>query len=225
MCNLLGISPSSDYWMPTFRNTLSVPSSKAGYEVWSIHTSHFISSPWRWNSLIIECRRFGTLYVFHLQRLDMKCEVWILHTSYPTFEDGTVWLLNADVSEHFMCSIFKGWIWSVKYSYFTLHIQPLKMEQMKCSETSAFNNETTGKYPKYYTQYSKHSESLKSRIKQFHYRPGQALRVPGGWGSHISRQSSHEGGKVVSPTHGPPLLPRKHTWYLFLLEGESTPGP
>ena len=26
--------------------------------------------------LIIECRRFGTLYLFHLQRLDMKCEVW-----------------------------------------------------------------------------------------------------------------------------------------------------
>ena len=28
VCNLLGISPASDYWMPTFRNTLSVPSSK-----------------------------------------------------------------------------------------------------------------------------------------------------------------------------------------------------
>jgi len=34
VCNLLGISPVSDYWMPTFRNTLSVPSSKAGCEVW-----------------------------------------------------------------------------------------------------------------------------------------------------------------------------------------------
>ena len=73
--------------------------------------------------LIIECRRFGTLYLFHL---------------------------------------FKGRIWSVKY--FTLHIQPLKMEQIECSETSAFNNnQMPGKYPKDYTQYSIHGESLKSR--------------------------------------------------------------
>jgi hypothetical protein len=38
------------------------------------------------------------------------------------------------------------------------------------------------------------------KVKQSHYKPGQALR-------EISRQSAHEGGKVVNPMHRPPLPP------------------
>ena len=37
--------------------------------------------------------------------------------------------------------------------------------------------------------------------------------------------TAQDGGKVVSLTHRPPLPPRKYSWYSFLLEAESTPGP
>ena len=41
----------------------------------------------------------------------------------------------------------------------------------------------------------------------------------------ISRQSAYESDKVVSPTHRPPLPPMRYSWYSFLLEAESIPGP
>jgi len=45
------------------------------------------------------------------------------------------------------------------------------------------------------------------KVKLSHYRPWQVLRTPGGWDSQFSRQLEHEGGKVASPTHRPPLPP------------------
>ena len=55
---------------------------------------------------------------------------------------------------------------------------------------------------------------VKVKVKQSRYRPGQAHGVPGVWGSKISIQSAHEGGKFVSPTHRPTLPPNK---YLVLI--------
>jgi len=48
-------------------------------------------------------------------------------------------------------------------------------------------------------------------INLLHYRPGEVLTAPQG---SVPRQSVHEGVKVVS-----------RTWYSFLLDAESTPGP
>jgi hypothetical protein len=35
---------------------------------------------------------------------------------------------------------------------------------------------------------------VKIKVKQSHYGPEQTNRVPGVWGSPVSRQSAHEGG-------------------------------
>ena len=57
-----------------------------------------------------------------------------------------------------------------------------------------------------------------------HLKLNQSLRVQGDWVSQISTQSANESGKVVSPTHRPPLPYWKNSWYLFLLGSESTAG-
>ena len=54
---------------------------------------------------------------------------------------------------------------------------------------------------------SKDRRIRKGKKVQSHYRPQQASNVSGGWGSQITRQSAHEGGKVVSLTHRLTLPP------------------
>jgi hypothetical protein len=61
------------------------------------------------------------------------------------------------------------------------------------------------------------------KVKQSLQRPGQALRIPGGSGSHISIQSAHEVGMVVSPTHRPSLRTQEIFLVLIYVRGWVEP--
>jgi hypothetical protein len=63
----------------------------------------------------------------------------------------------------------------------------------------------------------------KVKVNQSLCRPGQAHRIPGGWGSQVSWQSAYEGGKVVSPTHRPPLPPQELFLVLISVSGWVNP--
>jgi hypothetical protein len=48
------------------------------------------------------------------------------------------------------------------------------------------------------------------------------MSVPGGRGSQISRQSTHEVGKGCQPYEQAAFTPRKYSWYSFIL-GHAVP--
>ena len=66
---------------------------------------------------------------------------------------------------------------------------------------------------------------VKVKVRQSRYRPGQAQRILKKLRFPDFVTAAQDGGKVVSLTHRPPLPPRKFSWYSFLLEAGSTPGP
>jgi hypothetical protein len=66
------------------------------------------------------------------------------------------------------------------------------------------------------------------KLNESHYRPGNAPRFPGVWGSQISRQSAHEGVSLSALSTGR-LYPRNYFWYSFVLgwvnpKGQSATG-
>ena len=65
---------------------------------------------------------------------------------------------------------------------------------------------------------------VRNKVNQSHYRPEvprgfQEVKTP----DYVTM--SQNGGNIFSLTHRPHFNPRKYSWYSFLLEAVSTPGP
>jgi len=61
-------------------------------------------------------------------------------------------------------------------------------------------------------------------VKQSHYRPGQALRIPESEAPTF-QDNRHMKVARLSALRTGRLYPRNYSCYSFLLEAESTPGP
>ena len=66
--------------------------------------------------------------------------------------------------------------------------------------------------------------TLKVKVKQSYYRPGQTQRVPGSLRFPDFVTTAQDGGRLSALRTGA-LTPGKYSRYSFLLEAESTPGP
>ena len=66
---------------------------------------------------------------------------------------------------------------------------------------------------------------LNVKVKQSHYRPGQAQRVLRKLRFPDFVTKAQDGGRLSALRTGRLYPPRKYSWYSFLLEAESTPGP
>ena len=122
MCFLLGNSPASEFYKPTFRNTL-----------FHLHRWVGMKNDWGWEMLgYLEGKTFTTSVILHTH-LPMKMEqTGCSETSaYTAYEDGTDRVFRN-------VGLRRLWRWN-RQGVPKRRLTPLmKMEQTGCSETSAY---------------------------------------------------------------------------------------
>jgi hypothetical protein len=67
--------------------------------------------------------------------------------------------------------------------------------------------------------------NVKGKVNLSLYRPWRPLGLRVVETPTFSDIRLTDGGKVVSITRWPHFIPQEDSWYSFLLEAESTPGP
>jgi hypothetical protein len=70
-----------------------------------------------------------------------------------------------------------------------------------------------------------YTKFLKVKCKVIPVEDVEAQRVVRGWGSHIFRHLAHIWRQGCQPYAPAAFYPQEDSWYSFLLEAESTPGP
>jgi hypothetical protein len=65
----------------------------------------------------------------------------------------------------------------------------------------------------------------KSKCKMIPVQAAEALRVAKGWGSYIFKHSAHRWRQGCQTYASAAFYPQEHSWYSFMLDAESTPGP
>ena len=137
---------ASEFYMLTFRNTLSVPYS------------------WRLNFI---CRRFEILCPFHIHG------IWILYADFSEYFVRSVFLTSEFYMPTFQNTLSVPYSWRLNFicrrfgtlCLFHLHRRfkhTTYKDGTECSETSTHKIQAPGKHPKVRIQHSKHEESFKS---------------------------------------------------------------
>jgi len=135
---------------------------------------------------------------------------------YWTFEfhkvHGIVWLAE-ELLSLFVC-LFVGLSTGWSVSVLPKHSNPRHISHTPLATPSLHNLNTDCRFQQ--------TVSCDKKIKQTLYRLGEFLTIPAVSGAQISRQSTHEGSRVVSPTHRPPL---PHKIFLVLISVRSWVNP
>ena len=90
--------------------------------------------------------------------------IWcFLISSFRRVQNVVCFLLGDSPASELYMPTFRNTICSIFKGRCEVKCLPSKMEQIECSETSAYINQTPGNHPKENKQHSEHGESLKSR--------------------------------------------------------------
>jgi len=174
-------------------------------------------------------RRFETHYHFHLHR-PMKME------PIDSYRPGVAQRVGRGIAV--FChdrGTRRGWVVSVTFRpYFTPEKDPVPtVQEAGWVPGPVWTDEKSRPHRDSIPDHPARSQSLYRLSYRAHVRKGKSVPLQAWSGSEGSRKlrfpdfmtTAQDSGKVVSLMHRPPLPPRKYTWYSFLLEAESTPGP